>query len=94
MIRSNSDLLTLGLLFTFSATAQDNGKGCALDVSQSKFETSGCTQTGGVTIWKLTPLDLSLYAGDLDRLPTFILAGDNLDVIFKLIVANYFIIIS
>lgn len=88
MIRFKNTLHILGLLFSFSATAQDNGKGCALDVSQSKFETSGCTRNDGVTIWKLTPRDLPLYAGNLDSLPTFILAGDDLDVILKLMKSN------
>ncbi|MFS2161446.1 hypothetical protein ACCD10_29475 [Pseudomonas sp. Pseusp122] len=84
MIRFKNFLCILALLFSYSAVAQDNGKGCALDVSQSKFETSGCTRTDGVTIWKLIPRDQKRYAGNLDGLPTFILVGDDLGVILKL----------
>ncbi|MFS2161448.1 hypothetical protein ACCD10_29485 [Pseudomonas sp. Pseusp122] len=86
MIRFKNTLPMLGLLFSFAATAQNNGKGCALDVSRSKLEVSSCTQTRGVTIWKLIPRDQPppSYEQDLGFLPTFILAGDDLDVILKL----------
>ncbi|MFS2161445.1 hypothetical protein ACCD10_29470 [Pseudomonas sp. Pseusp122] len=84
MIRFKSTLSILGLLFSFAATAQDNGKGCALDVSRSKLKVSSCTQTSGVTIWKLFPPNKPVYAGNLDALPTFILAGDDFNVVLKL----------
>jgi len=86
MIRYKNIIPALGLLLSLSATAQADGKDCALDISQSKLEVSSCSQTRGVTIWKLIPHvpPRPSYEQDFDYLPTFILTGDNLDVILKL----------
>jgi len=84
MVRFKNMTRALGLLFSLSANAQTDNKGCALDVSQSKLEVSSCTQTQGVTIWKLIPRDQPIYDLDLEGLPIFILAGDDLDVILRL----------
>ncbi|MFS2161447.1 hypothetical protein ACCD10_29480 [Pseudomonas sp. Pseusp122] len=85
MIRFKNALLIFGLLFSFSAFTQGDGNVCGLDISQSRFDISGCTQTDGVTLRKLISSGQPVYEGNLARLPVFILVGDNLDVILKLI---------
>ncbi|MBP5090633.1 hypothetical protein HUS91_35045, partial [Pseudomonas chlororaphis] len=75
------------LIFAFLAFSSGavlaEGQSCQLDTPNKKLEIAGCQNEGGVVVLKLIPSDLSPYATDLEKLPTFIVSGESRENVMK-----------
>jgi hypothetical protein len=62
-------------------SAQDST--CAFHDIQSTLEVVSCLNEGAVEVLKLAPRNHPVYESDIDRLPTFIVRGDDLNEVKK-----------
>lgn len=70
---------------SFSVLVPAEERQCTFDMSQSKLKVADCSREGNVNILKLAPRDQPSYETDLEGLPTFIVAGKDLDAILKVV---------
>lgn len=66
-----------------SPTVSAQESTCAFHDIQSTLEVVSCLNEGAVEVLKLAPRNHPVYESDIDRLPTFIVRGDDLNEVKK-----------